>query len=240
MAAILVYAGVKGYQKYQTKKANSSAGSQNKSRKNRKSISSLVIPSVASAHIIPGSEEYSDDLQPPQYALYEKEASFETPYYTAPFSPDSIGIPTRSAPPPPVMLGITLCESPITPTSVDDNSPVESRSSYRSEIQGDSSFDCSNEVFELAGDDPFLEPMSPAPLNVVKRSSSPLPQLHEEPDMTYSSDENEDCEESHRPRERSTYLEVPRSATDLLDFEPPPIPPKSPARKARVIQIMTN
>lgn len=236
MAAILVYAGVKGYRKYQAKRANSSAGNEKKSRKNRKSISDLVIPSITSANIFPASDETTDDSQPPQYELYEKKASFEPPNYTAPYSLDGIGAPTRTAPPPPVMLGLTLCESPITPTSeLDGDSPIDFRSSSRSELQGPSPVDRLSQAFETAGDESFAEPMSPAPLHVVKRGSSPLPPLDEEPDMTYSSDESEDCEETHHAPERSTYLEVPKSAEELLDFEPPPIPPKSPARRLRVV-----
>ena len=236
MAAILVYAGVKSYQKFQTKKANSTAENQKKSRKNRKSISSLVIPSVASAHIIPGYEETMEDSQPPQYELYEEKALFTTPIYTAQYSPDTLGAPTRMAPPPPVMLGLTLCESPVTPTSeLDADSEIDFRGSSGEELREDCPVYRLSQAFEIASEEPFDEPTSPAPLHVVKRDTSPLPPLDEEPGMTYSSDENEDCDERHRVPERSTYLEVPRSAEQLWYFEPPPIPPKSPARKLRAV-----
>lgn len=224
MAAILVYAGIKGYKKHQLKRTNSSAENQAKSKKNQKSISSLVIPSVTSAHIFPAGEETTVDSQ-----LQEDEgkASVEPPKYTAQYSPDSIGAPKRAVPPPPIMLGLTLCESPSSPPSgLYGDSPIDYLSPHRSELQGGSPIDCSGVVFELVGD----EPLSPAPLHVVKRNSSPLP-----PELTYSSDESEeDYEEIHHVSERSSYLEVPKSA-ELLDFEPPPIPPKSPARKFRLV-----
>lgn len=224
MATILVYAGIKGYRKYQLKRASSFAENQTKSKKNRKSISSLVIPSVASAHIFPAGEETTDESQLPEY---EERASVEPPKYTAPYPPDSVSAPTRAAPPPPVMLGLTLCESPSSPPSeLQEDSPIDYLSPHRSELQCDSPIDSSSEVFELVGD----EPLSPAPLHVVKRNSSQLI-----PELTYSLDESEeDYGEIHQVPERSSLLEVPKSGEELLDFEPPPIPPKSPARKLRV------
>jgi len=238
MASILVYAGVKGYKKYQLKRANSLAGDQTKSKKNRKSISSLIIPSIASAHIVPGGEEFTSDVRPPQYELYEEKASLESPNYTAPYSPDSLWPPTRSAPAAPVMLGLTLCESPSTPISeLDGGSPIEFRSPSPSELQGDDPINHSRRVFELAADEQSSGAMSPAPLNVVKRASSPLPPLDDEPDMTYSSDDSEEGEDWHRNSNRAPYLEVPKSAEELLDFDPPPIPARSPARKLRAMQV---
>jgi hypothetical protein len=242
MAAILVYAGVKGYKKYQAKRCNSTSGEQNKSRKNRKSISSLVLPSVASANIVPGGENFTDDLQLPQYELYEEKASLQPANYTAPYSPDSIRAPTRTAPPPPVMLGLTLCESPVTPSSeleseLGGDPPIDLRSRNRNHLQSDSLIDRPSDVFVqvLDYDEVFPEPLSPAPLHVVKRRSSPLPPPEEELETVYSSDESEEIVRSHRDTEGSTYLEVPMSNEELLDFEPPPIPPKSPARRLRLV-----
>ena len=232
MASILVYAGVKGYKKYQMKRANFSTESQTKARKNQKSISSLVIPSIASAHIIPGGEDLTGDGQPPRYELDEKKASFETPYYTASYSPENIEAPTRNAPPPPVMLGLTLCESPITPTSdFDGDSGIDFRIPMRSGQRDHHS----SQVFELPSDEASEEPISPAPLHVVKRSLSPLPLLSEEPDMMYSSDESGEFEERSRRIEKYKFLEVPRSPEAPLEFEAPPIPPKSPARRLKVV-----
>jgi hypothetical protein len=227
MASILIYAGVQGYKKYQLKRSNSAAERQSKSKRDRKSISSLVIPTVASAHF-PVINEKEDDSSPPQYEENAPEISFE---YTAPYSPDSIGAPSRAAPPPPVMLGLTLCESPSTPSNeLYGDSPIDYKNLPRIELPGDSPLDRTSNVFELHGDEGFSEPLSPAPLHVVKRSSSPLP-----PDLTYSSDESEDEVEEH-PHHPGTIprLQVPDTADELLDFEPPPIPPKSPARKLRV------
>jgi len=243
MAALLVYAGVKGYKKYQAKKSNLSAGDQNKSRKDRKFISRLGIPSVASANIVPGAEESADDWQPPQYELYEGKASLEPPHYTAPYSPQDVGVPRRTASSPPVMLGITLCESPTTPPSeLEGESPVELEGESpfdcgipdRAELPGDSPVDHISQLTKPAGGEQYLGPMSPAPLHVVKRSSSPLPPPGEEPGMTYSSDEGEDYDENYDSTRRSAYLMVPSSAEELSDFEPPPIPLKSSARKLRV------
>jgi hypothetical protein len=225
MATILIYAGVKGYKKYQLKRANSSAELPPKTKKNRKSISSLVIPSVTSANIIP-IHEFTDDPSLPEY---DEKGQGEPPKYTAPYSPDSIGPPTRLPPPPPVMLGLTLCTSPTaTASELDGNSSVDCLSSVPSELQGDSPIACPGEVFELAGDE-LSEPLSPAPLHVVKRGlAPPLPEL------TFSSDESEEEHEAahQAPPKSSLLLEVPESVEDL---EPPPIPPKSPRRKLRVV-----
>jgi hypothetical protein len=227
MASILIYAGVQGYKKYQLKRANSTAEHPPKSKRDRKSISSLVIPSVTTAHF-PVIDEKRDDSNLPQY---EHNAHEQPPEYTAPYSPDSIGVPLRTAPLPPVMLGLTLCQSPSTTTNeLHGDSLFDFKSSQPTELDGQSPRDYSREVFELPGDSPVSEPLSPAPLHVVKRGSSPIP-----PELTFSSDESEDEPEEHRHApESSSYLQVPESAEELLDFEAPPIPPKSPARKLRV------
>ena len=236
MAAILVYAGVRGYKKYQAKICKTDSRDQNKSRKNRKSISSLVIPSVASANIVPGDEDLTDDLQLPQYQVYEEKASLKPPNYNATYSPDSIHAPTRTAPPPPVMLGLTLCESPVTPsTELDCDSPIDFESYNRNQSQFDFPIDCPSNACVLEYDQVFPEPLSPAPLHVVKRGSSPTPPPDEEPKMIYSSDASQEGGQSHCDIEGPTYLEVPMSNKELLDIEPPPIPPKSPARRLRLV-----
>ena len=227
MASTLIYAGVQGYKKYQLKRSNSAAEHPPKSKRDRKSISSLVIPSVTTAHF-QVIDEKRDDSNLPQYEHNE---------YTAPYSPDSIGVPSRKAPPPPVMLGLTLCESPSTPMNeLHGYSLFDFKSSQPSDLDGQSPRDYSREVFELPGDSPMSEPLSPAPLHVVKRGSSPMP-----PELIFSSDESEDePEEYHHAPESSSHLQVPESAEELLDFEAPPIPPKSPARKLRVASNWTN
>jgi hypothetical protein len=232
MATILIYAGVKGYKKYQMKRANSSA-EHGKSKKNRKSISSLIAPKVGSAHIFPASEETVDNSQLPGY---DEKAPADLPKYTAPYSPDSIGAPTRTGPPLPGMLGLTLCESPTSPTcELYGDSPIEFRNSSLCELQGDAPTDGSSEVFELAGDESFPDALSPPPLHVVKGGSSPLPPLDEGLDMTYSSDESEEDYEERHAMGRSTYLEIPKSADELFDFEPPRIPRKSLERRSTVV-----
>ena len=234
MAALIVYAGVKGYQKYRTKRANSSAGNQNKS-KNEKSISNLVIPSVTSAHIVPGAEELTEDIQPPPYDLSEKAASIESPCYNGSYPSDSKETPGRSPSSEPVMLGLTLCESPITPPgNPDGHFSSDARDFSHSGVQVDHLINSSGEIFELAGYEPDPEPMSPAPLNVVKRkSSSILEAPHAEPVMTYSSDESEEYYARPLIPERSKYLEVPKHAEVRSYLEPPPVPRKSPARRLR-------
>ena len=227
MASILIYAGAKSYKSYRVKRANSSTERPAKLKRDRKSISSLVIPTVTSAHFRVIDEKANiSDLPPCDETSYG-----EPPEYTAPQSPGNIGPPSRAPPPAPVMLGITLCESPSTPkTESYGDSGFYFEDCSPSELPGNSPIDSSNKVFEVCGDEGFSEPLSPAPLHVVKRGSSPLL-----PELTYSSDESEEeIEERHRTTQAMSYLQVPGSAKELMDFKPPPIPPKSPARKLRV------
>jgi len=126
------------------------------------------------------------------------------------------------------MLGLTLCESPATPP--DEFDGFFGHTPSQQEVQENCPVYRLSQAFEQAEQEDMEEATSPAPLRVVKRSESPLPPVEEAPEMTYSSDEDESIEEL---RERSNHLQVPESADELLSFEAPPIPPKSPARKSR-------
>lgn len=201
MATVLIYAGIKGYKKYKQKKANA-AENLAKSKEDQLSISS----SMESAHIGPRGGETIDDAQLP---AYEENRSIKTPQYTAPYSPDTVGLPAKMATTPAVGLY--------------GDSLVDYESSNIIELPGDSSFEHSSEVFELAGDESIPEPLSPAPLLVVKRGSSPLPPP-DEVQPTYPSDESEiSLGKLHLPQ-RESLLEVPESAEELLAFEPQPSP----------------
>jgi len=233
MATILAYATIKSYQKLQPKVADFSFGKQKNPRRKRRSISELVIPSIASASVIPGAEfeDATDEKQPHRYELYDEKEFFEpSEQHPALYAQDMIPSPSRLAPPPPVMLGLTFCESPLAPPSELEGDSSYFGNSRQYEMEEDSPVYRLSQAFAQAEEEGFYEPASPSPLHVRKRSMSPLPAVDEEPDMTYSSDENEEYGERNQ-RRVLTYLEVPGSAKELMDFEPPPIPPKSPARR---------
>ena len=204
MAAILIYAGVKSYKKYQKKKKASAENAANLT-------STLDIPSTNAV----GFEEALNDEQLP---AYKEKASSLTAHYTAPYSPDDVGAPANLASPSPATPEMNVCE-------LYGDTPVDNDIENMIELPGDSTFTPSSEVFELAGDDLVAEPMSPAPLHVVKGGSSPLLPHDEESGVSLG----------RHASQRDSCLEIPESPDELLSFEPPAVPSTSTAMDPRVM-----
>jgi hypothetical protein len=191
MATLLTLSVVKGYQKYQLKRSSSSTDHSPKAKRDRKSITSLVIPSIAFAHF----PLIDDQNQEESLFIHSDEKIYEDcSDHSAPVPPYSIRAPSRAPPTPPfeadpTRLGYDEKISECAPkylASVPSRAPppppvmlgitlchspsappaeLSGESGYfdipRIELSGDSPAD---DVFELHGDE-YEEPLSPVAIN---------------------------------------------------------------------------